>query len=148
MYIVHIPYPYTEYHSVCPLPGIGTLPPPLSPVSVPLPPQPKKIRILRIRNTAHTRWKIYPPTPSSVNMGRGETTTYTSTNMGEISCTATFLSPRFQQFLYCLPGVWADSWGAEAGDGWGWAAAPNIRHLSRPSAPRRSRRILHLQAQV
>jgi hypothetical protein len=35
---VHI---YKEYHSVCPLAGIGTLPPPLSPASVPLPPEPK-----------------------------------------------------------------------------------------------------------
>ncbi len=32
---------YKEYHSVCPLVGIGTLPPPLSPASVPLPPEPK-----------------------------------------------------------------------------------------------------------
>ncbi len=31
---------YKEYHSVCPLVGIGTLPPPLSPASVPLPPEP------------------------------------------------------------------------------------------------------------
>ncbi len=32
---------YKEYHSACPLPlvGIGTLPPPLSPASVPLPPR-------------------------------------------------------------------------------------------------------------
>ncbi len=34
---VHI---YKEYHSVCPLVGIGTLPTPLSPASVPLPPEP------------------------------------------------------------------------------------------------------------
>jgi hypothetical protein len=34
---VHI---YKEYHSVCPLVGIGTFPPPLSPASVPLPPPP------------------------------------------------------------------------------------------------------------
>jgi hypothetical protein len=33
---VHI---FKEYHSVCPLAGIGTLPPPLSPASVPLPPE-------------------------------------------------------------------------------------------------------------
>jgi hypothetical protein len=32
---------YKEYHSVCPLVGIGTLPTPLSPASVPLPPQPE-----------------------------------------------------------------------------------------------------------
>ncbi len=32
---VHI---YKKYHSVCPIVGIGTLPPPLSPASVPLPP--------------------------------------------------------------------------------------------------------------
>jgi hypothetical protein len=31
---------YKEYHSVCTLVGIGTLPPPLSPASVPLPPEP------------------------------------------------------------------------------------------------------------
>jgi hypothetical protein len=31
---------FKEYHSVCPLVGIGTLPTPLSPVSVPLPPEP------------------------------------------------------------------------------------------------------------
>jgi hypothetical protein len=31
---------YKEYHSVCPLVGIGTLPTPLSPASVPLPPEP------------------------------------------------------------------------------------------------------------
>ncbi len=30
-------YTYIEYHSVCPLVGIGTLPPPLSPATVPLP---------------------------------------------------------------------------------------------------------------
>jgi hypothetical protein len=34
---VHKVFIYTEYHSVCPLVGIGTLPPPLSPASVPLP---------------------------------------------------------------------------------------------------------------
>ncbi len=43
---VHI---YKEYHSVCPLVGIGTLQPPLSPASVPLPPEPKK---------AHTRRRV------------------------------------------------------------------------------------------
>ncbi len=32
-------YIYKEYHSVCPLVGIGTLPTPLSPASVPLPPE-------------------------------------------------------------------------------------------------------------
>jgi hypothetical protein len=31
---------YKEYHSVCPLVGIGTLPTPLSPASLPLPPEP------------------------------------------------------------------------------------------------------------
>jgi hypothetical protein len=31
---------YKEYHSVCPLVGIGTLPPPLSPASVSLTPEP------------------------------------------------------------------------------------------------------------
>jgi hypothetical protein len=31
---------HKEYHSVCPLVGIGTLPTPLSPASVPLPPEP------------------------------------------------------------------------------------------------------------
>ncbi len=31
---------YKEYHSVCPLVGIGTLPTHLSPASVPLPPEP------------------------------------------------------------------------------------------------------------
>ncbi len=35
---VHI---YVEYYSVCPLFGIGNLPTPLSPASVPLPPEPK-----------------------------------------------------------------------------------------------------------
>ncbi len=35
---VHI---YKEYHSVCPLVVIGTLPPPLPPASVPLSPEPK-----------------------------------------------------------------------------------------------------------
>jgi hypothetical protein len=34
-------YIYKEYHSLCPLVGIGTLPPPPSPASVPLPPDPK-----------------------------------------------------------------------------------------------------------
>jgi hypothetical protein len=33
-------YIYKEYHSGCPLVGIGTLPTPLSPASVPLPPEP------------------------------------------------------------------------------------------------------------
>jgi hypothetical protein len=37
----HKVHTYIEYHSVCPLVGIGTLPPPLSPASVPLPPEPK-----------------------------------------------------------------------------------------------------------
>jgi hypothetical protein len=32
---------YLEYHSACPFVGIGTLPPPLSPASVHLPPEPK-----------------------------------------------------------------------------------------------------------
>jgi hypothetical protein len=33
---------YKEYHStVCPLVGIGTLPPPLTPASAPLPPEPR-----------------------------------------------------------------------------------------------------------
>ncbi len=32
---------YKEYHSACSLVGIGTLPPPLSPAIVPLPPEPK-----------------------------------------------------------------------------------------------------------
>jgi hypothetical protein len=32
---------YKEYHSVCPLVGIGTLQPRLSPASMPLPPEPK-----------------------------------------------------------------------------------------------------------
>jgi hypothetical protein len=31
---------HKEYHSVCTLVGIGTLPTPLSPASVPLPPEP------------------------------------------------------------------------------------------------------------
>jgi hypothetical protein len=31
---------YKDYHSVCSLVGIGTLPTPLSPASVPLPPEP------------------------------------------------------------------------------------------------------------
>ncbi len=35
----HIVRIYKEYHSVCPLVGIGTLPTPLSPASVPPPPQ-------------------------------------------------------------------------------------------------------------
>ncbi len=45
MYIVrvlHKVHIYKEYHSVCPLVGIGSLPPPLSPASVPLPPEPKE----------------------------------------------------------------------------------------------------------
>ncbi len=37
---VHI-YIYIEYHSACPLVRTGILPPPLSPTSVPLPPEPK-----------------------------------------------------------------------------------------------------------
>jgi hypothetical protein len=39
----HKVHTYKEYHSVCPLDGIGTLPPPLSPVNVPLPPEPKGV---------------------------------------------------------------------------------------------------------
>ncbi len=35
-----ITYIYKEYHSVCPLVGIGTLPTPLSPACVPFPPEP------------------------------------------------------------------------------------------------------------
>ena len=41
MYLTHKVHIYKEYHSVCPLVGTGTLPPPLSPASVPLPPEPK-----------------------------------------------------------------------------------------------------------
>ncbi len=37
----HKVHTYQEYHSVCPLVGIGTLPPPISPASVPLPPESK-----------------------------------------------------------------------------------------------------------
>ncbi len=36
----HKVHTYKEYHSVCPLVGIGTLPTALSPASVPLPPEP------------------------------------------------------------------------------------------------------------
>ncbi len=43
---VHI---YEEYHSVCPLVGIGTLPPPLSLASVPLPPEPEPGGHTRLR---------------------------------------------------------------------------------------------------
>jgi hypothetical protein len=39
-YIHHKVHTYKEYHSVCALVGNGTLPPPLSPASVPLPPEP------------------------------------------------------------------------------------------------------------
>jgi hypothetical protein len=42
---VHI-YIYIEYHSVCPLVGIGTLPPPLSPANVPLPPPNQRVGTL------------------------------------------------------------------------------------------------------
>jgi hypothetical protein len=38
----HIVHLYLEYYSVCPLIGIGTLPPPISLESMPLPPVPKK----------------------------------------------------------------------------------------------------------
>jgi hypothetical protein len=34
-------YIYLEYHGLCPIVGIGILPPPLSPANVPLPPEPK-----------------------------------------------------------------------------------------------------------
>ncbi len=40
---------YKEYHSVCPLVGIWTLPTPLSPASVPLPPEPKRGEHTRMR---------------------------------------------------------------------------------------------------
>ncbi len=36
----HKAHIYIEYHRVCLLVGIGTLPPPLSPASMPLPPEP------------------------------------------------------------------------------------------------------------
>ncbi len=38
--LIHKVHMYKEYHSVCPLVGIGTLPTPLSPASVSLPPEP------------------------------------------------------------------------------------------------------------
>jgi hypothetical protein len=41
VYVDHKVLIFIEYHSVCPLVGIGTLSPPLSPASVPLPPEPK-----------------------------------------------------------------------------------------------------------
>jgi hypothetical protein len=37
------------YHSVCPFVGIGTLPNPLSPASVPLPPEPGGVGLTRLR---------------------------------------------------------------------------------------------------
>ncbi len=37
----HKEHIYKKYHSVCPLVGIGSPPPPLSPASVPHPPEPK-----------------------------------------------------------------------------------------------------------
>jgi hypothetical protein len=40
--VLHKVHIFTEYHSVCPLVGTGTLPPPISPASVPLPPEPKR----------------------------------------------------------------------------------------------------------
>jgi hypothetical protein len=52
MYTVHHKvHIFTEYHSVCPLVRIGTLPSPLSPASVPLPPEPKgRHTHLRVRS--------------------------------------------------------------------------------------------------
>ncbi len=41
---------YTEYHGLCPLVGIGTLPTHLTPASVPLPPEPK--------GRGHTRLQV------------------------------------------------------------------------------------------
>jgi hypothetical protein len=41
----HKVHTYTEYHSVCPLVGIGTLPPLFSPASVLLPPEPKGVTL-------------------------------------------------------------------------------------------------------
>ncbi len=41
---------YIKSTTVCPLVGIGTLPPPLSPASVPLPPEPK--------GGGHTRLRV------------------------------------------------------------------------------------------
>jgi hypothetical protein len=38
----HKVHTFKEYHSVCPLVGIGILPTPLSPASVPLPPEPRR----------------------------------------------------------------------------------------------------------
>ncbi len=49
-YCIHKAHIYEEYHSVCPLLGIGTLPPPLSPASVPLPPESK--------GGGHTRLRV------------------------------------------------------------------------------------------
>jgi hypothetical protein len=48
-YLDHKVHIYKEYHSVCPLVGIGTLPPPLSPASVTLPPEPKGGGTLALR---------------------------------------------------------------------------------------------------
>jgi hypothetical protein len=42
---------YKEYRSLCPLVGIGTLPTPLSPASVPLPPELKGV-------VGHTRLRV------------------------------------------------------------------------------------------
>jgi hypothetical protein len=39
--VYHKVLKFKEYHRVCPLVGIGTLPPLLTPASVPLPPEPK-----------------------------------------------------------------------------------------------------------
>ncbi len=39
-YYTKYAYLYKEYYNVCPFVGIGTLPTPLSPASVPLPPEP------------------------------------------------------------------------------------------------------------
>ncbi len=48
-YVNHKVRIYKEYHSVCPLVGIGTLPTPLSSASVPLPPEPGR---------GHTRLRV------------------------------------------------------------------------------------------
>jgi hypothetical protein len=49
-FIIHKVRKYKEYNSECPLVGIGTLPPPLSLASVPLPPEP--------RGGGHTRLRV------------------------------------------------------------------------------------------
>jgi hypothetical protein len=90
-------YIYKEYHSVCSIVGIGTLPPPLSPASVPLPPEPK--------GGGHTRLRVRGwGSPNSDDWRKSLAHSPAGDGLAESQL------QRLETKLSILPTLWASGW--------------------------------------